>query len=175
MPRTARPSPYAAPSAAVTNARSEHHHPPVAARIRSHVCGPADQPSVKPDTDSFHDPADTLDFVPKHAIKFLRAAAFRLNPNYRKLVDDIGLLHDCARLSGHFLHDCGRRALTSEETDIRCKVESRYQLGNGGHVRHQGRAVSAVAGEQLEMIGPGGPSQRRIAGKQHLDVAAQRG
>src|SRR6516225_2307424 len=78
------------PSAAVTNARSEHHHPPVAARIRSHVCGPADQPSVKPDTDSFHDSADTLDFVPEHAIKFLQAATFRLNPNYRKLVDDIG-------------------------------------------------------------------------------------
>src|SRR5712671_6287907 len=113
-----------------------------------------DAPSVKPDTDGFHDLANTLDFVLERAIEFLRTAAFRLNSDDRKLVDDVGLLHDCARLRGNFLHDCSRCARTGINPHYRCEVESRNQLGNGGQVWRLRRAIGAIAREQLDSIGP---------------------
>src|SRR6266436_160917 len=85
--------------------------------------------SVKPDTDSFDDLANTPDLVLEHAIKFLRTAAFWLHSDDRKLLDYVGLLHNCARLRGNFLNDFSRCARTGINPHIRREVKPRNQLG----------------------------------------------
>src|SRR5215468_6846153 len=122
--------------------------PDVTREINAACCAAPAPPSVKPDTDGFHDLANTLDFLLEDAIKFVRTAAFSLNSNDRKLVDYVGLFHDCARLRGNFLHDSSRGAHTGINPQIRCKVKSRNELGNSGQVPRLGRAPSAVAREQ---------------------------